>query len=318
EREREREERDLSVGGEKVAAWCSLRAKREVISTHIRIKLHTYARTLPLSLSLSLSLSHTHTHTHNTHTDTHSPPQTHSLLLHSPSMEDRVYPSYNNGGAAQNNGNGYKGFNYSYPLQQPESPVTPRRGRRRCCICCCWSLLVIIILLCIGAALVYFLMKPKAPKYTIGEATVTTFNLTSENRLTTDIKFVIKASNPNKQVKFFFSSGSVETSYEGADIGEGSIPAFQQEHKSTTLVSVQVRGRNIALKGTPASDLKKGLSKKSNITLKLKAKTHVRVKIGSLKSWKQKIKLTCDISMTVPSKAGKAQITSSTCKIKNP
>ncbi|MCO5551449.1 hypothetical protein L7F22_004952 [Adiantum nelumboides] len=229
-------------------------------------------------------------------------------------MEDRVYPSYNNGAQT----NGYKGFNYNYPLQQPESPVSPRRGRRRCCVCCCWSLLVIILLLCIGAALVYFLMKPKAPKYSVQEATITTFNMTSSNRLTTDIKFVIKASNPNKKMEFFFSSGNVKASYEGADIGEGTIPAFQQERKSTSTFPVQVRGRNIALLGTPASDLKKGLAKKGTITLKLKAKTHVKVKIGALKSWKQKIKLSCYVSLTVPSKAGKAQITSSTCKLKKP
>lgn len=229
-------------------------------------------------------------------------------------MEDRVYPSYNNG--AQNNA--YKGFNYSYPLQQPESPVSPRRGRRRCCACCCWSLLVIVILLCVGAALVYFLMKPKAPKYTVTEATITTFNLTSQSHLTTDIKFVIKASNPNTKVAFYFGNVNVEASYEDADIGQGTIPAFQQAFKSTSMLPLEVQGRNIALHGTPASNLKKGLAKKSAITLKLKAKTHIRVKIGSLKSWKQKVKLSCYITMSTPTKTGKAQISSSSCKLKKP
>lgn len=231
-------------------------------------------------------------------------------------MEDRVYPSSYNNGGPQNNG--YKGFSYNYPLQQPESPQPPRNKRRRCCKCCCWGLLILVLLLCIGAALVYFLMKPKVPKYTIEDGTITQFNMTADNRLNTDIRFVITARNPNKDVEFFFSNVSVEASYEGANIGQGSIGAFQQKHESTIQLPFQVRGRDIAIRGSPATSLKKGLATKgSTLDIKLKAKTNLKVKIGSLKSWGQKVKLSCHVFMNVPSKPGKAEIVSSSCKLKN-
>lgn len=160
-------------------------------------------------------------------------------------------------------------------------------------------------------------MKPKVPKYTIGDGTITLFNLTSQNHLNTDIKFVITARNPNKAVAFFFGNASVAASYEGAQIGQGTIGAFEQPHKSMILIPVQVRGRDIVLRGSPATDLKKGLANKGTLEIKLKAKSKIKVKIGSLKSWGQKVKLSCLISMEAPSKPGKAQILSSSCKLKD-
>ncbi|KAH7424643.1 hypothetical protein KP509_11G017200 [Ceratopteris richardii] len=230
-------------------------------------------------------------------------------------MEDRVYPSYNNGSEKAP----YKGFSYSYPLQQPYSPQSPRRRRCGCYGCCCWCLIIIIILLCIGAAVFYFLVKPKVPTYSVQEATFTTFNLSSQNQLTSDMKFVIAASNPNKHIEFFFEDGSAKVSYEDVSIAQGSVLAFHQPHTSkTVLPAIQVQGPNIALHGSVASDLKKSLSKESDVLLKLKAKTNLRVKIGSLKSWKQKIKLSCYITISTPSKPSKVKIVSSTCKLKKP
>ncbi|KAH7277341.1 hypothetical protein KP509_39G045900 [Ceratopteris richardii] len=161
-------------------------------------------------------------------------------------------------------------------------------------------------------------MKPKAPKYSVQEVTVTTFNHTSDNRITSDLKFLIQAENRNKHFKFSFGEGNLIVSYEGFDIAQGPFPAFDQPHRSTIeLPVVRAQGHSIILHGAAASDLKKELSTKSDVLLKLKVKTHIRVKVGSLKSWKQKVKLSCQVSISTPSKPGKVKVTSSTCKLKN-
>lgn len=224
-------------------------------------------------------------------------------------MDDSVNPFY----ASHTNGHN-KGFDYRYPLHQPPSPGASPYHRRRC-ICCSLCIGLTLLTLSIASLLIYFLVQPRAPKYTIQNASISQFNLSTQHQLTSNLHFTISARNPNKKIGIFYDNVNVVASYEGIQIGQGSIKPFYQGHKNTTLASLYVRGRDVALEEVVGSDLKKVLANKSSLAMRLKVISHVRIKIGLLKSWSKKIKVICDVTLSSPS-ARKTQVLSKNCHLK--
>eukprot|EP00250_Pteridium_aquilinum_P008955 c18336_g1_i1 orf=430-1314(+) len=221
------------------------------------------------------------------------------------------------------------------PADHPSLRAARRRGRRGCCrsCCCClaWLCAVvggIIFILGIAALVLYLVLQPKAPDFSVTDATIAAFNLTAaplsaDNTspgaslyLNADVTFDVRAENPNKKIGIYYDEVDVTLFYEDAKIGTGSIPAFYQGHKNTTLLYLHMKGQDVGLTPSLGSSLQTTL-KNADATVLLHSKTlaQVRIKIGSWKSRAAKFQVDCTVEMSQPT-APNPHLLSKSCSFK--
>ncbi|XP_010537561.1 PREDICTED: uncharacterized protein LOC104812217 [Tarenaya hassleriana] len=245
--------------------------------------------------------------------------------------DDRVYPASRPPTTAANPtfpATKAQLYNANRPAYRPPPPGRGRRHSRGSCFrCCCWTILVIILLLLLAAAAVavlYLIYRPHRPSFTVSSLKISSLNFTSSSttHLTTAISLAVVARNPNKNVEFFYDDTSINVAATSGEddvtIGQGSFPAFVHGDKNTTLLRVSVGSPAQDLDELSASKLKGEIKSKKGLEMKIVLDTKVRVKMGSLKTPKTLVRVTCDgIKATAPT--GKTATTATTsgakCKV---
>ncbi|KAF2546158.1 hypothetical protein F2Q70_00020103 [Brassica cretica] len=245
--------------------------------------------------------------------------------------DDRVYPASKPPGAAATANptfpaNKAQLYNANRPAYR--QPASRRRTHSRgcCCRCCCWTTFVIILLILLAAAasaVVYLIYRPRQPSFTVSSLKVSSLNFTSANHLTTAISLSVIAKNPNKNVGFNYDVTDItvyKTSPGDDDvvIGKGSIPSFVHGKKNTTLLKSTIGSPPGDLDELSAGKLKGELKAKKAVAIKIVLDTKVKVKMGSVKSPKSGIRVTCEgIKVAAPTgkKATTAATSAAKCKV---
>ncbi|XP_071731936.1 NDR1/HIN1-like protein 13 [Rutidosis leptorrhynchoides] len=207
-------------------------------------------------------------------------------------------------------------YNHTRPVYRPQ----PRRSRRSCCCSLClWLtciLIILILLVALASGVVYVLYRPHRPTFAVASLHVTQFNLTSSNKLTTNFNFTISARNPNKKITFDYDPVSVSFNSNGVDVGDGKITAFTMPKKNTTMLRTVTSVNGVSVDDN--SQLKSDLKSKKSLQLKIQLDTKVKVKIGSIKTKRLPIRVTCD-GIRAPLPTGKtatmATVSDAKCKV---
>ncbi|XP_058185482.1 NDR1/HIN1-like protein 6 [Rhododendron vialii] len=208
-----------------------------------------------------------------------------------------------------------------YPPFGRTIPVTHSRPpkRRSCwCKCFCWTIsLLIFLILVLGilAAIIYFVFKPKIPKYSVDDLTITQFSLNNDNTLYATFDVNITARNPNKKIGIYYESGSsISVWYVSTQLCQGSLPKFYQGHQNTTVLTVALTGQT-----QDAANLLQSLQAQQqtgSIPLRMRATVPVRIKLGSLKLTKWKFLVRCNLVVDSLDANDVISIKSSTCKFR--
>ncbi|XVE97680.1 hypothetical protein REPUB_Repub03eG0039800 [Reevesia pubescens] len=268
-------------------------------------------------------------------------------------MSDKVFPSSKpaaaaapgaaaNGGAggaaatttATTNGGTTKSHLYNPTSRPPYRPQPHHRRhhhrprRNYCCCCCFWTILIILILallVAITGTVLYVLYRPHRPSFTIASLRIHRLKLTtsadsSSSHLSTLFNLTLSAKNPNSHLSFFYDPFVVSCVSSNSDvfIGNGTLPAFVSNSKNETTFRGLVVRTSSDLDAETVNNLRPDLKKKNGILLKVQMDTRVTVKMGSLKSNKVGIRVTCDeIKGVVPK--GKspsvANVSGTKCKV---
>lgn len=212
------------------------------------------------------------------------------------------------------------------PLYRP-----PRKGRNPCCrcFCCvCATLATLLLALIVAAAILYILLQPKAPNFSVTKAYITEFNLTTEPiqpnsgveeapiYLQTDVNFTVQAGNPNKEIGIYYDEIDVGLYYEGVEIGTGSLPSVYLGHKESKEMQLQLRGKDTPLVQGVGSGLQKAVGSGSSIWLQVKTVTHARIQVWGWKSRDAKVRVNCDVQISNPEAGRGTQLLSKSCKLK--
>ncbi|KAK7306750.1 hypothetical protein VNO77_44706 [Canavalia gladiata] len=211
-----------------------------------------------------------------------------------------------------------------YRVPPPESALryanySRRKNRRsRCCCClCCFISIVfsLVVLLAIASGVFYFVFRPKAPDYAIERVAVKGMNLTSPSftaALSPEFDVTVRADNDNSKIGIYYEDGSsLEMFYNDARLCDGALPAFYQPSNNVTVFDTVLRGNGIALTTSDQTALVNDVAKQS-VPLTLKLRAPVKIKVGSVKTWKITVKITCDV--TVDQLTMKARIVNKDCR----
>lgn len=187
------------------------------------------------------------------------------------------------------------------------------------CLCnCIFSLIfklvfTVIILVGIVALIFWFLVRPNNLKFYVTDASLTQFNLTTDNTLQYNLDLNLTVRNPNKRIGLYYDTFQVNGYYEGQRFNTQNLTPFYQGHKNTTELSTVFDGQQVLVLGD--SEVSNYNSEKSNgyYSIDVQLNLKLRVKMGWIKVGHFKPKINCDLS--VPSSSG-GTFQTTRCKLK--
>ncbi|KAG7022047.1 NDR1/HIN1-like protein 13, partial [Cucurbita argyrosperma subsp. argyrosperma] len=191
-----------------------------------------------------------------------------------------------------------------------------RRSRSRCCCCLCWLLaliVILVVLLGIAAAVFYFVVHPKSPNYSIDSIAIRGLNLTasSTSAISPNFDVAVRADNPNKKIGIYYLTGSsVRIYFSDEKLSDGVLPDFFQPEKNITVFRSSVRGSGVNL-SNKATNAMIDSQNRHAVPFKVEIRAPIKLKIGSVKSWKIRVKVFCDV--TVDQLSAAAKIVSKNC-----
>ncbi|XVF20199.1 hypothetical protein REPUB_Repub11eG0177200 [Reevesia pubescens] len=188
----------------------------------------------------------------------------------------------------------------------------PRRSTcRSCCCCLLITILVLLLAVAIAAAVVYFVFKPESPNYSVENVAIKGFNLTSSSLLSPEFDVTVRAHNPNDKIGIYYEKGSsVQVYYDDVNLCNGVIPAFYQPTNNVTVFKTALKGSGIELTNAALRALSDEQTK-GTVPFSLKLRAPVKIKVGSIKTWKITVKVTCKI--TVDKLTAASKIVSKDC-----
>ncbi|XP_019181681.1 PREDICTED: uncharacterized protein At1g08160-like [Ipomoea nil] len=166
-------------------------------------------------------------------------------------------------------------------MPAPSSASRARRFSLVRCLTTCFSTLVILT----GAIIliVWLAIRPNEIDYTVDNASVRNYNF-SDDRLSADFTFTIKAKNPNAKVSLYYDSINASLSYDLYPIGSASGSPFYQRKKSTREFELVFPTRRAVLPDVATRDLKNQSSTAGKVAVDLTIYAKIRFKVWFVKS----------------------------------
>lgn len=193
-----------------------------------------------------------------------------------------------------------------------------RRLMRRCCCSAIASLVLLIIAVGAAAGILYLVVRPKAPSYSLTAVNMTGLDsvLTSASAaLSPIVQVTVEADNKNKRLSILYQSGgTVELYFQDTKLSSGDWPKFRQGPRNITEVQLQMTGSGILMTANTRNALVNDQKNKS-VPLTMHAKVPVKVKYSFITSWKITAKVKCDI--TVDGITGEMSVLKKDCSAKS-
>ncbi|XP_061348163.1 NDR1/HIN1-like protein 6 [Gastrolobium bilobum] len=220
------------------------------------------------------------------------------------------------------NGDPENGVHPPPPPPQSTLPVNvkpPKKRRSCCCRFLCWMvsiLLILIVAIGITIGILFLVLRPKIPKYSVDELSVSQFDISQNNSLSVTFNLTIIARNPNKKIGIDYRGGShLSGWYNDTKLCEGALPKFYQGHRNTTVLSIPLSGQTQNATGLQ-NNLLQQLQQAGYVPLSLKVKQPVRIKLGKLKLFKITFRVRCRIVVDNLNANSSIRIRSSKCKFR--
>ena len=177
-------------------------------------------------------------------------------------------------------------------------PLPPPKRRRGCCcrFLCCTVITIVVLVILAAATLgaLYLAFQPKAPQYSVDRLSVSQFQVDQTLTATARFDVTVTAANPNARIGIFYERGSsLSVWYETHRLAQGTLPAFYQGHRNTTVLGVVMAGQ--AQLGSAVITALQDAQQTGAVPLVFRADVPVRVKLGSLKLWKVTSRVRCDL-----------------------
>ncbi|KAE8666516.1 cactin-like isoform X1 [Hibiscus syriacus] len=208
--------------------------------------------------------------------------------------------------------------NYSHvpPISHPRPP---KKRSSCCCRCLCWTLSILLLLIGIIGIIIgilFLVLRPKLPYYSIDGLEVTQLSLSSNSSLSANLHVNFTARNPNRRIEIYYEGGShITVWYTETQLCRGSIPKFYQGHRNTTVLVLPMSGQ-IQNGAGLLTALQQQQQQTGNIPLLLRARQPVRIKLGSLKLPEMKFLVRCWLVVDALSPNRAIRISSSSCSFR--
>lgn len=207
-----------------------------------------------------------------------------------------------------------------HTVPSPDNPgklenSSQKKVRHSFCHNVLWCLIALIFaaifLFAVACAILYLVVQPEAPGYSVTAMAINGMNTTWSGSLSPEIDVTVRATNGNSKIGIYYESGShVSLYYADTKLCDGALPVFYQPRNNVTVLAITLRGRSVVLTIQARQDIVTEQSQ-GKVPLKLGIRAPVKLEIGGVKTWKIAVKVTCDI--TVDKLTSTAQIETEDC-----
>ncbi|XP_058087793.1 NDR1/HIN1-like protein 3 [Magnolia sinica] len=181
------------------------------------------------------------------------------------------------------------------PPQQGHHWRDRRRGGLRTTL---FNLIVaIIVVLGITTLVLWLVFRPSKMKVYVRSATLTEFDLITNNTLHYNLTLDVVIRNPNKRIGIYYDRLEAKAYYEGERFAYSPLPAFYQGHKNTTnLRPVFVGDVPIRLENSDVVDFNREKGE-GFFSIDVEIYARIRFKIGSVKTKRFKPDFECELKV---------------------
>ncbi|KAI3417271.1 uncharacterized protein J3R85_014539 [Psidium guajava] len=144
-------------------------------------------------------------------------------------------------------------------------------------------LLAIIILTVLWVSIIWLTVIPRQLAYTVQDALVSNFNITSGRLITADFSISVFAENPNHRVSFYYDSMKVFLKSHGHTLASSDGPRFDQGKHTYTIVPLSLTSHDVVLPESMSSHL---MEQKRLGSIEIDMIIKARVKFKA-RHWKQ-------------------------------
>ncbi|RWR97092.1 NDR1/HIN1-like protein 12 [Cinnamomum micranthum f. kanehirae] len=167
-----------------------------------------------------------------------------------------------------------------------------------------YSLLAFIILIILTVFIIWLVLRPSKPTFTLQEATIYQLNATSPNTISTTLQVTLSSRNPNSRIGIYYDLLQVYASYHDQQITlPSTIPATYQGHNDLTLWSPVLYGTTIPVAPFVAAALSQEEAA-GYIVVTVKVDGKLRWKVGSWVSGHYHVYVTCPAYVAYDSSGG--------------
>ncbi|GLT47700.1 hypothetical protein SLA2020_213720 [Shorea laevis] len=197
-----------------------------------------------------------------------------------------------------------------------------RHGHGSDCGCCCLLSFLIklivtaVIILGLAALIFWLIFRPNIVKFYVTEASLTQFNLTSDNNLHCNLALNITVRNPNKKIGIYYDRIEANAYYEDQRFATQQLTPFYQDHKNTSYLNPSFQGQKLVFLGADGVSEYNQEKNSGVYSIDVKLNLRVRFKLGKLKTWRFKPKIECDLEVPLSSSDGRLAGGAETTKCK--
>ncbi|KAI3874525.1 hypothetical protein MKX03_004855 [Papaver bracteatum] len=164
----------------------------------------------------------------------------------------------------------------------------------------CLTIFIIAVLFII--LLVWLILRPTKPVFTLQDATVYQFNVTQPNFLSSTLQITVASRNPNDKIGIYYDKLDIYASYRNQQITLPTVlPQTYQGHKDVNVWSPYVYGNTIPIAPFLAVSLDQE-QKGGMVLIYIKIDGKLRWKVGTWISGHYHINVNCPAYLTFGSK----------------
>ncbi|KAG1331736.1 NDR1/HIN1-like protein 10 [Cocos nucifera] len=195
-------------------------------------------------------------------------------------------------------------------------PVPPQRDYRSvgrhsgcgpCCLLCNLLKFIISIVIILGiiVLVLWLVFRPNQLKVYVDSASLTEFNLTTNNNLQYDLNLTMSIRNPNKRIGIYYDYIEPRAYYDDERFAYTTVPPFYQGHKNTSMIYPVFQGQHL-LSGNSVATTYNREKSEGYYYVDIKFYTRLRAKIGIFKIRYTKTKINCNLKLPVPGSSSAA------------
>lgn len=171
-----------------------------------------------------------------------------------------------------------------------------RHKASRCLFACILALIILILFVIL---VIWLVLRPTKPRFYLRDVTITQFNLSQPNYLTTSLQVTVSSRNPNDRIGVYYDKLDVYAEYKNQRVTiPTALPTGYQGHNDFAVWSPFLYGTDIPV----GPFLTEALSQDENagfLLIDVKVDGKLRWKVGSWVSGHYHIYVNCPAFFTV-------------------
>ncbi|KAM0056483.1 putative Late embryogenesis abundant protein, LEA_2 subgroup [Helianthus debilis subsp. tardiflorus] len=227
-------------------------------------------------------------------------------------------PPASNGYPAPPASNGYPAYPYAAQQQQQHQPSyyysNPLANQQRAAFLRRMFALFIGCVIIIGtiAFIIWLVLRPQVPQFTLQTLTLTNFNVTSNSMISGnwDARFTVR--NPNSKITLFYDHVEAAVFYKSESIAETAVPPFVQGKKNETAVRATFASLSAYVDGINSERAR------GTVEFNLRMVARVRFRAGSWWARRRILRIYCPnlpVRVSANSSAGEMTGGSKHCRV---